>query len=79
MAYSGGIDYLKMDFGEIEWKDIESPWSREGEYSKALGAEARVYDRGKVNRAEDSLVFDTPAGSERVKSMCVVLVFRKDQ
>lgn len=79
MAYTGGIDYLNLDFGGMQWEDLESPWSRreDGEGDNALIADAREYDRHKAAQGEDLLIFDTPAGSDRYKPMCVVLGIRR--
>jgi hypothetical protein len=30
MAYMGEIDYLKLEFGNIDWMEIQSPWSSNG-------------------------------------------------
>ena len=79
MAYTGGIDYLNLDFSGIQWEGLESPWSRreDGEGDNALIADAREYDRHKAAQGEDLLIFDTPTGSDRYKPMCVVLGIRR--
>ncbi len=30
MAYTGGIDYFEIQFGQVDWQDLQSPWSGRG-------------------------------------------------
>lgn len=41
MAYKGGIDYLKVEGGTLDWKttELRSPWSRKRNADKAGGAD----------------------------------------
>jgi hypothetical protein len=89
MAYTGAIDYLKLDFGGCKWMDIGTPWSGSADKvartedhasSIALTGEAKTYEyRPKdfnPNAAvqhEGLLLFDSPGGSEKLRTMCVVL------
>ncbi|KAL1799029.1 hypothetical protein ACET3X_003066 [Alternaria dauci] len=83
MAYTGGIDYLQPDFGCYEWEDLQSPWSPKTptnvsstDYSMAniaLEATAREYDLGAAVQGEGELIFDTPNGSAKPDTVCVVL------
>lgn len=82
MAYTGRIDYLKLDFAGFEWEDIRSPWSRSADNvprteirggNIALTATAREYDPNAAVQGEGLLILDTPGGSEQPKTMCVVL------
>jgi hypothetical protein len=88
MAYTGGIDYLKLDFGGFEWEHIRSPWSRSSDNvsrredhgpSMALIAEARgyEYDPKAALQHKGLLFFDNPGGSEQPQTMCVVLGIEK--
>lgn len=86
MAYTGGIDYLKLDFGGFEWEDIRSPWSRSADNvprteirggNIALTVMAREYDPNAAVQGEGLLILDTPGGSEQPKTMCVVLGIQK--
>ncbi|KAE8454271.1 hypothetical protein EG329_005196 [Mollisiaceae sp. DMI_Dod_QoI] len=87
MAHSGGIDYLDLPFGKIEWeaKDIRSPWLPEASgvwYSSdevgvvELSAVARDFDKKAVEGINDAkVIYDVPVAADwdwkRVK--CVVL------
>lgn len=75
MSYTGGIDYLELDFGGYEWEDIQTPWSREEkrEGDITLTAKARKYDRSAAAPGEDDLIFDSPAEPDQVTTLCVVL------
>jgi hypothetical protein len=83
MAYTGGIDYLQPEFGNFVWEDLQSPWSPDAPSNIsstdinvaniALNATAREYDLGAAVRSEGELVFDTPNGSARPETVCVVL------
>ena len=82
MAYHGGIDYLEPDFGNYEWEDIESPWSRKasgtledgkGACSIVLIATARAFDLGAAVQTEGDLIFDIPDSRLPPQTMCVVL------
>lgn len=88
MAYTGGIDYLKLDFGGFEWEHIGSPWSRSSDSvsrtedrgpSMALIAEARgyEYDPKAALQHKGLLFFDNPGGSEQPQTMCAVLGIEK--
>lgn len=82
MAYTGGIDYLDLDFGNFDWEDIQSPWS-DTTYSTtridtrpaniALTVTAREYDLGAAKEDEGQLVFDDPKTIEQRKTICVVM------
>lgn len=73
---AGGIDYFKPKFGEFEWEDLVSPWSRSerSEQNNALTAKARQYKRRK---GEGQIIIDAPAGLDQYEGMCVVLGIQK--
>lgn len=89
MAYTGAIDYLKLDFGGCKWVDIETPWSRNADGAArteddaariALTGEAKNYEYhpneynpNAAVQKEGLLRFDRPGGSEQLRTMCVVL------
>ncbi|KAI4650401.1 hypothetical protein J4E93_002757 [Alternaria ventricosa] len=83
MAYTGGIDYLQPEFNNFEWEDLQSPWSPKAPdnvsstdfnvANMALHATAREYDLGAAVQGEGDLIFDTPNGSARPETVCVVL------
>ncbi len=82
MACLGGIDYFNPGFGNVEWHDLQSPWSggEKGvhpemqEDSIALVASVREYDTASTRYAGDiKLVFDKPWVSEQLRPLCVVL------
>ena len=79
MAYTGGIDYLNIDGGVLEWEDLESPWSqpRDGKEQNSLIAKARQFDRTDSKGSDTSLIADAGEGLEPVKGLCVVLGVRK--
>jgi hypothetical protein len=93
MAYTGGIDYLTLEFGGLEWMDIGSPWSRNADnvarsddsaVGMALTAEARnykydpkEYNVNAVYQKEGLLFFDRPESSEQTGALCVVLGIEK--
>ena len=78
----GGIDYLELNFGNIDWEDIQSPWSRKASSilrtehrasDMALSGMVREYDPGAAKLEEGDLIFDTPGGTNQPTTMCVVL------
>jgi hypothetical protein len=83
MAYIGGIDYLQPGFGNYEWEDLQSPWSKKTPHNisstdfsianTALIATAREYDLGAAVLNEGQLIFDTPNRSSMPRTLCVVL------
>lgn len=93
MAYTGGIDYLDLEFGRFDWEELGSPWSGATESisrtddrgpSMALTAEAWSYDYDatKYNpnteiQREGQLFFDNPGGSDQPELMSVVLGIEK--
>lgn len=87
MAYTGAIDFFKLDFGGFEWEEIRPPWSRSA--SKwlqsdgrgepvALTVVVRGFDPNAAVVGEGMLVLDNPGGSEQPKTMCVVLGIEKN-
>lgn len=83
MAYTGEIDYLQPEFNNFEWEDLQSSWSPKAPANVsstdfkvanvALHAIAREYDLGAAVQSEGKLIFDTPHGSARPDTVCVVL------
>ncbi|RQM04651.1 hypothetical protein DH86_00003760, partial [Scytalidium sp. 3C] len=79
MAYTGGIDFLDPKFGGMDWLEIQSPWSYNGQYvvrtegqkgNIALTAEARDYNPSTALGGEGLIIFDNPGHSEQPKTRC---------
>jgi hypothetical protein len=87
MAYTGGIDYFKLDFGGFVWELLYPPWSRalksprtdDRGIGATLVAKARKYDYDKeISRKGDRiLVFDQAWEPDTRKTLCVVLGVEK--
>lgn len=82
MAYSGEIDYLELGFGDYEWENIQSPWTKpENRWinvdsdttETALFASPRRYDLGAAKDREIELIFDEHENPLLPSSLCVVL------
>ena len=86
MAYIGAIDYFNLEFGQVAWEDLQSPWSGPGVGGLirtvqsdargggiALVSWAREYDPIKAGPGEAKIVLDTPGLSGQLKTRCVVL------
>jgi hypothetical protein len=77
MAFDGGIDYLRPDFGSYDWEPIESPWNRDSDKKTdiALLAHAWEYDPQSAGPGELDITFDidVPSAQRPAKRMCVVL------
>lgn len=83
MAYTGGIDYLQLEFNGVDWVELRSPWARDdwekhstamppqpGGYV-ALGGKARTFDVAQAKEEEWGLIYDR---SEEISNVqCVVL------
>jgi len=94
MAYTGRIDYLKLDFAMFDWADIESPWSSKAETAQtdpaaakiALKAEAQNYEYAPEPfnphvpvQKEGQIIFDNPNHSNPDNTQCVVLGIHKGE
>ncbi|KAF2805713.1 uncharacterized protein BDZ99DRAFT_395569 [Mytilinidion resinicola] len=96
MAYTGGIDYLGIEFGQVEWEDVTLHWLEskavavaggarteivedDERVGRALRAVVREYDTGAADVGGGRLVLDTPGGSEKLETLCVVLGRQKQQ
>jgi hypothetical protein len=75
MAYDGGIDYHRPDFGFYDWEDITSPWPRtEGQpCDNALVAKVWKYDLESAGQGESEVVFDDTHALYSISGTCVVL------
>lgn len=86
MAYQGGIDYLNLPFGKVEWDqvDILSPWtssqpgtwysSDPGSALTGLSVLVRDFESGDVVRSNERIIYDTPKSSGSWPGLkCVVL------
>ncbi|KAF1924144.1 uncharacterized protein M421DRAFT_8979 [Didymella exigua CBS 183.55] len=82
MAYSGAVDYIYLEFGQYEWNNIQSPWTKlenrwinvDAETAKiALFAAPRRFDTGAAKDRDIELVFDEPSNILLLSSLCVVL------
>jgi hypothetical protein len=89
MAYTGGIDYLGVGFGQLEWEDVKSPWSSDPKAAirtdsldgkPTLTAMAYEYNTPITPEGKEwLLVRDTPGGSKQEKMYCVVLGKQKEK
>ncbi|KAF2132922.1 HET-domain-containing protein [Dothidotthia symphoricarpi CBS 119687] len=79
MAYTGGIDYLSLDFGRIDWEKIESPWSRsdKSDGTDTLTAVAQRYNEDTASERQSTFIFDLPEYAEQYETICVVLGVQK--
>lgn len=75
MAFDGGIDYLRPDFGNYDWDEVESPWARNSNSraDMALIANAWEYDLEAAGHGEDDITFDIPSAPKPAKRICVIL------
>lgn len=84
MAYEGGIDFLELPFGGVDWQkdDIRSPWTLDSSNvchtidqtttGIELCANAREFNTTKAKPEEFTIVYDIP--SNEVQSlMCIVM------
>ncbi|KAK4033138.1 hypothetical protein C8A01DRAFT_50215 [Parachaetomium inaequale] len=85
MAYTGGIDYISPEFDQVEWAEMQSPWSGADEPVPSalrrgnipLVAKAWEYDARGAKEGEGMLIFDTPGQSQQSETLCVVLGCQK--
>ncbi|KAH7127606.1 hypothetical protein EDB81DRAFT_809638 [Dactylonectria macrodidyma] len=72
MAYTGGIDYIPVEFGGMDWSPIQTQWDSGPHRSDdgVLIAEARDY---KLDDEHAKIVLDCGPVSEQLASKCVVL------
>lgn len=86
MAYKGGIEYLNLPFGEVDWEEIDilSPWSTSlpGTWYSSdpdtgptgLSVIARKFEFGDNERVDERLIYDTPELTGSGSGLkCVVL------
>jgi hypothetical protein len=90
MAYTGAIKYLLPHFGEVEWEEVESPWSREPALQSSLMTDRTTSFslKGKVRKmimpplvgaAGNKVIWDVPGGSEKMAHpKCLVLAVRNE-
>ncbi|KAF6841818.1 hypothetical protein CMUS01_03421, partial [Colletotrichum musicola] len=89
MAYTGGTDYISPPFGDVDWQELQSPWSSS---SGAFGGGSRTEDRGGsldlIGKARDyvslepsdgqgEIVLDHPGGSQPLATKAIVLGVQK--
>lgn len=95
MSYKGAIEYLHMDFGQVEWEaeEIHSPWSKSAMYTWSYSRdessgtlELRVIVRefevpAGGTGTESSIILDDPTRADRPGPAlkCVVLGRRKSE
>ncbi|RSL67948.1 hypothetical protein CEP54_002997 [Fusarium duplospermum] len=72
MAYTGGIDYIAPNFGDMDWEEIQSPWDAKPGLrdDMLLVAAARDYE---TDDEDGNLVFDDPESPAQLPLKCVVL------
>ncbi|KAK5654616.1 hypothetical protein OQA88_7246 [Cercophora sp. LCS_1] len=89
MAYTGKIDFLRLQFDGIEWKEIWSPWCKQpGLATTDAGPRGDVVLRGRVRSInasfshageEGELHFDMPSERDTTSMQCVVLGIEHDK
>lgn len=88
-AYTGGIDYLKLDFDGVDWEEVTSPWSSTAEglaqrkvqkENIAMMAKLCEYTYQPLPKETTSspLTFDNPGKFGQCGKLCVVLGIQKD-
>jgi hypothetical protein len=86
MAYEGGIDFLELPLGGVEWpeSEIHSPWrikDPRGYHTSDHGAGmelraiARKFDVKAFSRSEFMIVYDIPQ-TEGIPLACIVMGMR---
>lgn len=88
MAYKGGIEYMKIPFGQVQWnKGIKSPFaksSRDGENAWHTGDEsyatisAQVYSLKRDVQDTRSFILDNKSQGNLDGLRCVIVGTRKD-
>jgi hypothetical protein len=80
MAYIGEIDYLALEFGKVDWKELRSPWSlgRSGDVSAkkantTLCGEVRAIKLDITDEKNKQLYFDSFEVVDTSVVQCVVL------
>jgi hypothetical protein len=85
MAYMGEIDYLRLEFGKVDWKELSSPWSlghrndissaNVKNTSTALRAEVRAIKLDIADELNEQLYFDDyRLGKAEISTLqCVIL------
>ena len=77
MAFTGGIDYFKPDFGSYHWESVTPPWASGGDGNNGitLVANAQGYDHRVMEHSpkETMFVFDQAQYLHTKKTLCVVL------
>jgi hypothetical protein len=83
MAYEGGIDFLELPLGGVEWpeSEIHSPWKKKDPRgyhtsgqsgSMELSAIARNFDIKTFSPSEFMIVYDIPQ-TEGIPLACIVM------
>ncbi|KAK0614520.1 hypothetical protein B0T14DRAFT_309967 [Immersiella caudata] len=79
MAYTGAIAYVRLEFGGVEWEELQSPWSGGGEVlTEVQGGRIALVGQGREfnvgwGEGEAMLVWDVLGETERLNVLCVVL------
>ncbi|KAF2823605.1 HET-domain-containing protein [Ophiobolus disseminans] len=75
MAYTGGINYLGVNSEDVDWKDVQSPWSRTGAETAAISLRAKAcqYDLSASPESKNTLIFDDSGESLPMRKLCVVI------
>lgn len=88
MAYKGGIDYLDLEFGGVDWEvyELRSPWTSGSQDVWHTGDQAGMTEISAVAREfspfssfgpESKLIYDIPATSGGPPPVKVVVVGKK--
>ncbi|KAI0146343.1 hypothetical protein GGR57DRAFT_516783 [Xylariaceae sp. FL1272] len=83
MAYTGDIDFLELNFGKIEWKEVQSPWSGDKGATAPiidtdnrwalLGKARTIIGGAKAAALSGRLSYDVSESSQQDDIRCVVL------
>lgn len=79
MAFDGRIEYHQPEFGNYDWEDITSPWSRTSiqDCKNALVAKAWNYDGESAGYGESEIIFDDTLTQYPSSGICVILAKAK--
>lgn len=78
MRYTGSIDYISPPFGNVDWDDLQSPWTSDVGVGDVLLADARKYDASSaIKNGEGEIIFDRTSKNPPSSTKCIVLGRKK--
>ncbi len=77
MAYMGEIDFLNLKFGNIDWMDMQSPWSSSVGGDLVISGRVRNITGNPEDTSMGQLYYDIPAEIKTRQMQCVVLGIKK--